>query len=95
MWATSAPAQPGHAANLAVHHRPAQVIAIDASPAQHAMATDLYAHLVPCLRIVQQLLDKAGLTDITVDVLPAATGGPRTADTLLMSAYHPSCSSRG
>ncbi|MFG2638980.1 methyltransferase domain-containing protein [Streptomyces sp. NPDC048362] len=42
-----------HAAHLAVHHQPAQVIALDASPAQHAMATDLYAHLAPHLRIVQ------------------------------------------
>ncbi|MFF4961149.1 methyltransferase domain-containing protein [Streptomyces sp. NPDC001222] len=171
-----------HAAHLAVHHQPAQVTAIDASPAQHAMATDLYAHLAPRLRIVQsdavphlqampgaydvlysvfgaldftdprevllaaaaalkpggrlvfatlahylngapaqpdavaadipaktpdgeattmrrwvlqehvwtKLLDAAGFTNITVDVLPSATGGPRTADTLLVSAHHPS-----
>ncbi|MER8225747.1 class I SAM-dependent methyltransferase [Streptomyces sp. NPDC094143] len=31
----------------------ARVIAIDASLAQHAMATDLYAHLAPRLQIVQ------------------------------------------
>ncbi|MER6526331.1 hypothetical protein [Streptomyces sp. NPDC001508] len=37
-----------------------------------------------------ELLDEAGFTEITVDVLPAATGGPRTADTLLVGAYHPS-----
>ncbi|MFF8196746.1 class I SAM-dependent methyltransferase [Streptomyces bobili] len=171
-----------HAAHLAVHHQPAQVIAVDASPAQHAMATDLYARLAPRLRIVQsdavphlqamtgaydvlysvfgavdftdprellpaaaaalkpggrlmvatlahylsgafpqpdavaaeipaktpdgetttmrrwvlqehvwtKLLDEAGFTNITVDVLPATTGGPRTADTLLVGAYHPS-----
>jgi SAM-dependent methyltransferase len=171
-----------HAAHLAVHHQPAQVTAIDVSPAQHAMATDLYAHLAPRLRIVQsdavphlqampgaydvlysvfgaldftdprevlpaaatalkpggrlvfatlahylngapaqpdavaadipaktpdgeattmrrwvlqehvwtKLLDAAGFTNITVDVLPSATGGPRTADTLLVSAHHPS-----
>ncbi|MGX1274915.1 SAM-dependent methyltransferase [Streptomyces phaeoluteigriseus] len=171
-----------HAAHLAVHHEPARVIAIDASPAQHAMATDLYAHLAPRLRIVQsdavphlqamtgaydvlysvfgavdftdprellpaaaaalkpggrlvfatlahylsgasaqpdamaadipaktpdgetttmrrwvlqehvwtKLLDEARFTNITADVLPAATSGPRTADTLLVSAYHPS-----
>lgn len=42
-----------HAAHLAVHHQPARVMAIDASPAQYARATDLYAHLAPCLRIVQ------------------------------------------
>lgn len=37
-----------------------------------------------------KLLDAAGFTNITVDVLPSATGGPRTADTLLVSAHHPS-----
>ncbi|MER5582312.1 class I SAM-dependent methyltransferase [Streptomyces asoensis] len=171
-----------HAAHLAVHHQPARVVAVDASPAQHAMATNLYAHLAPRLRIVQsgavphlqamtstydvlysvfgavdftdprkllpaaaaalkpggrlafatlthylngapaqsdavaadipaktpdgqaatmrrwvlqehvwtKLLDEAGFTNITTDVLPAATGGHRTADTLLVSAYHPS-----
>jgi SAM-dependent methyltransferase len=42
-----------HAAHLAVHHQPARVVAVDASPAQHAMATDLYARLAPRLRIVQ------------------------------------------
>ncbi|MDX5568316.1 class I SAM-dependent methyltransferase [Streptomyces sp. ID05-04B] len=171
-----------HAAHLAVHHQPARVVAVDASPAQQAMATDLYAQLAPRLHIVQsgavphlqamtgtydvlysvfgavdftdprkllpaaaaalkpggrlvfaslarylsgapaqpdavaadipaktpdgetttmrrwvlqehvwaKLLDEAGFTNITVDVLPAATGGPRAADTLLVSAYHPS-----
>ncbi|KND38779.1 methyltransferase domain-containing protein [Streptomyces stelliscabiei] len=170
-----------HAAHLAVHHQPARIVAVDASPAQHAMATDLYAHLAPRLRMVQsgavphlqampgaydvlysvfgavdftdprdllsaaavaltpggrlafatlahflngapaqpdvvaadipakapdgeaatmrrwvlqehvwtKLLDEAGFTDITVDVLPA-TSGPRTADTLLVTAHHPS-----
>ncbi|MFD8263126.1 methyltransferase domain-containing protein [Streptomyces griseoluteus] len=42
-----------HAAHLAIHHQPARVVAVDASLAQHAMATDLYAHLAPRLRIVQ------------------------------------------
>ncbi|MEV5986383.1 methyltransferase domain-containing protein [Streptomyces sp. NPDC052051] len=41
-----------HAAYLATRHRPARVVAVDASPAQHAMATDLYGHLAPRLRIV-------------------------------------------
>ncbi|MGP3990774.1 class I SAM-dependent methyltransferase [Streptomyces sp. 3N207] len=41
-----------HAAHLAVHHQPARVDAIDASPAQHTMATDLYSHLSPRLRLV-------------------------------------------
>ncbi|MEU6540978.1 class I SAM-dependent methyltransferase [Streptomyces sp. NPDC047000] len=167
-----------HAAHLAAHHRPAQVTAIDASPAQHAMANSLYAHLAPRLHIVQadavshlhtttgtydvlysvfgapdftdprellpaaaaalkpggrlvfatlahylnrapaqpdavpadvpaktpdgematmrrwvlqehvwtKLLDEAGFTDITTQVLPVTTDGPRTADTLLVSA---------
>ncbi|MEU0171696.1 hypothetical protein ABZ214_40685 [Streptomyces iakyrus] len=37
-----------------------------------------------------ELLDAAGFINVTVDVLPAATGGQRTADTLLVSAYRPS-----
>jgi SAM-dependent methyltransferase len=170
-----------HAAHLAVHHQPGRVIAIDASPAQHAMATSLFGHLAPRLRIVHsdvvthlqamtgtynalysvfgavdftdprellpaaatalrpggrivfatlahylsgapaqpdvvaadvpaktpegeaatmrrwvlqehvwtKLLDSAGLTRITVDVLPATGEGPRTADTQLVSAYLP------
>ncbi|GHH89115.1 hypothetical protein GCM10018793_70990 [Streptomyces sulfonofaciens] len=41
-----------HAAHLVTHHKPAQVVAVDASPAQHAMATDLYGYLAPRLRIV-------------------------------------------
>ena len=36
------------------------------------------------------LLAEAGFTKITSSVLPAAADGPRTADTLLMSAYRPS-----
>ncbi|PJN36633.1 SAM-dependent methyltransferase [Streptomyces sp. CB02959] len=42
-----------HAAYLALHHGPARIDAVDASPAQHAMATDLYGHLAPRLRIEQ------------------------------------------
>ncbi len=42
-----------HAAHLALYHRPAQVIAVDASPAQCAMATDLYGHLAPRLSVVR------------------------------------------
>jgi hypothetical protein len=37
-----------------------------------------------------KLLDESGFTRITVAVLPATTGGPRTADTLLVSAYRSS-----
>ncbi|MFY4721545.1 class I SAM-dependent methyltransferase [Streptomyces sp. LaBMicrA B280] len=171
-----------HAAHLTAHHQPIRVDAVDASPAQHAMATDLYAHLAPRLNLVRcdavlhlrampgvydalysvfgaldftdprellpaaaaslkpggrlvfatlahylngapaqpdavaadipartpdgdattmrrwvlqehvwtKLLDEAGFTDITADTLPATTSGPRTADTLLMSASRPS-----
>lgn len=167
-----------HAAHLVVRHQPARVIAVDASPAQYAMATDLYGHLAPRLRIVSsdvvthlhamtgtydvlysifgavdftnprdllptaaaalrpggrlvfstlahylngaparpyavaadipaktpdgtaarmrrwvlqehvwtKLLDEAGFTQITAEMLPAPTDGPRTADTLLVSA---------
>ncbi|WP_052850950.1 class I SAM-dependent methyltransferase [Streptomyces avicenniae] len=54
-----------HAAHLAVHHRPAEVVAIDASPAQHAMAQGLFRHLAPRLRLVR--------SDV-VDHLRAARG---------------------
>lgn len=43
-----------HAAHLAVHHAPDRIDAVDASPAQHGMATDLYAPLAPRLRLVHQ-----------------------------------------
>ncbi|MFI7320339.1 class I SAM-dependent methyltransferase [Streptomyces venezuelae] len=167
-----------HAAHLAVHHEPAEVVAIDASPAQCGMAIDLFAHLAPRLRIALsdavphlqaakstydvlfsvfgaieftdprellsataaalkpggrlvfstlahylngapaqpdlvaadipamtpegetaslrrwvlqeqvwvKALDEAGFTDITVDMLPAKSDGPRAADTLLVIA---------
>ncbi len=32
-------------------------------------------------------LDQAGFTDISVTTLPSATAGPRTADTLLVTAH--------
>ncbi|MEU9042197.1 class I SAM-dependent methyltransferase [Kitasatospora sp. NPDC048343] len=41
-----------HAAHLVTHYAPARVDAIDASPAQYAMACDLYGHLAPRLRTV-------------------------------------------
>ncbi|QEV50292.1 class I SAM-dependent methyltransferase [Streptomyces platensis] len=170
-----------HAAHLVVHHEPAQVIAVDVSPAQYEMATDLFGHLAPRLRIMPsdvvdhlhampdtydvlysvfgavdfadprellpaasaalrpggrlgfstlahylsgapaqpdvvaadipaktpdgeattmrrwvlqehvwtKVLDEAGFTDISTDVLPAAKGGQRTADTLLVTAFRP------
>ncbi|MFH8628000.1 class I SAM-dependent methyltransferase [Streptomyces vietnamensis] len=43
-----------HAAHLAVHHAPARIDAVDASPAQHDMATALYAPLAPRLRLVHR-----------------------------------------
>ncbi|MGW2301388.1 class I SAM-dependent methyltransferase [Streptomyces sp. NPDC001809] len=41
-----------HAAHLAVHHALTRIDAVDASPAQHGMATTLYADLAPRLRFV-------------------------------------------
>ncbi|WP_432125314.1 methyltransferase domain-containing protein [Streptomyces sp. bgisy082] len=43
-----------HAAHLAVRHAPGRVDAVDASPAQYAMATALYGPLAPRLRLVHQ-----------------------------------------
>lgn len=166
------------AAHLVARHQPARVVAVDASAAQHAMATSLYSGLAPRLHLVHAeavghlrtthgsydvlysvfgavdftdprdllpaacaalrpggrlvfstlahymngepaetavvhadipartpdgtpttmrrwvlrehlwatLLDTAGLTDVTVDVLPAPEGVRRTADTLLVAA---------
>ncbi|MFD0338939.1 class I SAM-dependent methyltransferase [Streptomyces sp. NPDC127117] len=64
-----------HAAHLAVHHRPARVAAVDASPAQYAMATDLYGHLAPRLRIVRSdvVAHLHAMTD-TYDVLYSVFG---------------------
>ncbi|MEK8173507.1 class I SAM-dependent methyltransferase [Streptomyces sp. M19] len=169
------------AAHLAVHHEPVRVDAVDASPAQQAMATDLSGHLGPRVRIVPsdavlhlranastydvlcsafgavdftdprellpaaatalrpggrlvfstlahylggtpaepdivpadipaktpdgeattmrrwvlqkhvwtKVLDESGFTRISTDPLPSTAQGPRTADTLLVSAFHP------
>ncbi|MET9774661.1 class I SAM-dependent methyltransferase [Streptomyces sp. NPDC006367] len=65
-----------HAAHLAVHHRPARVVAVDASPAQHAMAGDLYGHLTPRLRLVRSdavrhLQAAAGTYDVLYSVFGA------------------------
>ncbi|MER8066729.1 class I SAM-dependent methyltransferase [Streptomyces sp. NPDC094034] len=167
-----------HAAHLAAYHEPARVVAVDASPAQYEMATGLFGHLAPRLRIARsdavshlnatadtydvlysvfgaldftdprellpaaasalkpggllafstlahylngsvaqpdvvgtdvpaktpegeatwmrrwvlqeqvwvKVLDEAGFTQITIDVLPSTLPGPRTADTLLVTA---------
>ncbi|MEV0263159.1 class I SAM-dependent methyltransferase [Streptomyces sp. NPDC050617] len=65
-----------HAAHLAVHHRPAQVVAVDGSPAQCAMAADLYGRLAPRLRIVRadaagHLLAARGAYDVLYSVFGA------------------------
>lgn len=64
-----------HAAHLATHHDPAGVIAVDASPAQYAMATDLYGHLAPRLRIVpSSVVDHLHTMTGTYDVLYSVFG---------------------
>ncbi|MFG2775987.1 class I SAM-dependent methyltransferase [Streptomyces sp. NPDC048350] len=64
-----------HAAHLATRHQPARVDAVDASPAQHAMATDLYSHLAPRLRLVPcDVLDHLRTTAGTYDVLYSVFG---------------------
>ncbi|CAL9588003.1 hypothetical protein SUDANB145_05166 [Streptomyces sp. enrichment culture] len=65
-----------HTAHLATRHTPARVDAVDASPAQHDMATDLYGHLAPRLRIVrsdvvQHLRTEAGTYDVLYSVFGA------------------------
>lgn len=40
------------AAHLVAYHAPAEVLAVDASPAQHALAVGLYGHLARRLRCV-------------------------------------------
>ncbi|MDH6117282.1 class I SAM-dependent methyltransferase [Kitasatospora sp. GAS204B] len=65
-----------HAAHLAVQHNPAQVDAIDASPAQHAIALDLYSHLAPTLRpvhadVTQHLIDHPDHYDAAYSVFGA------------------------
>ncbi|MFF9090764.1 class I SAM-dependent methyltransferase [Streptomyces sp. NPDC014991] len=65
-----------HPAHLAVHHQPARIIAVDASPAQHSMAQDLYGHLTPRLRLVHRdvsrhLYATAGAYDVLYSVFGA------------------------
>ncbi|NSL43677.1 class I SAM-dependent methyltransferase [Streptomyces sp. 8P21H-1] len=64
-----------HAAHLTAHHQPARVTAVDASPAQHAMASDLYGHLAPRLRLTHcdVLLHLRASTN-TYDVLYSVFG---------------------
>ncbi|WP_307135612.1 class I SAM-dependent methyltransferase [Streptomyces aurantiacus] len=96
-----------HAAHVTVHHQPARVTAIDASPAQHAMAGDLYGHLAPRLRLLhcdvaQHLHTTAdtynvlysvfGAVDFTEprELLPAAESALRPGGRLVFStlAHH-------
>ncbi|MDQ0771564.1 SAM-dependent methyltransferase [Streptomyces aurantiacus] len=91
-----------HAVHLAVHHQPAHITAVDASPAQHAMASDLYGHLAPRLRLLhcdvaQHLHTTAGTYDVLYSVfgavdfteprelLPAAASALRPGGRLVFS----------
>ncbi|AUG77058.1 methylase [Kitasatospora sp. MMS16-BH015] len=65
-----------HSAHLAAHHRPTLVDAVDASPAQHAMALDLFGHLAPVLRPIQadvtrHLFERPSFYDIAYSVFGA------------------------
>lgn len=65
-----------HAAYLADRHRPARVDAVDSSPAQHAMATDLFGHFAPRLRlvhadVVEHLRGRGGRYDVLYSVFGA------------------------
>ncbi|MGW7247228.1 class I SAM-dependent methyltransferase [Streptomyces decoyicus] len=91
-----------HAAYLAHRYEPARVIAVDASPAQHEMATDLFGHLAPRLRIVPSdvvdhlhtmadaydvLYSVFGAVDFTdpQQLLPAASAALRPGGRLVFS----------
>lgn len=64
-----------HAAHLAVTHEPFRVVAVDASFAQHEMATELFGHLAPRLHIVAgDVLDHLRTTRCTYDVLYSVFG---------------------
>ncbi|BCL33373.1 class I SAM-dependent methyltransferase [Streptomyces aurantiacus] len=64
-----------HAAHLAVHHQPAHITAVDASPAQHAMASDLYGHLAPRLCLTRcGVLPHLRTSAHTYDVLYSVFG---------------------
>jgi SAM-dependent methyltransferase len=65
------------AAHLATHHTPTRIDAVDASPAQHAMARGLYGHLAPRLRLVaadatEHLLAHPGHYDVLYSLFGAA-----------------------
>ncbi|GAA3000057.1 hypothetical protein GCM10010519_35770 [Streptomyces lactacystinicus] len=70
-----------HAAHLVAHHEPARVDAIDASPAQHAMACDLYGHLAPRLRTLRTgVVEHLEAHPDAYDVLYSVFGGLDFAD---------------
>ncbi|MFJ3503994.1 methyltransferase domain-containing protein [Streptomyces sp. NPDC090135] len=84
-----------HAAHLAVHHAPVRVDAVDASPAQHAMATALYGPLAPRLRLVHRdvvahLRAHPGVYDVLYSVFGALDfADPRTLLPAAASALRP------
>lgn len=84
-----------HAAHLAVHHQPARIVAVDSSPAQHAMAGDLYGHLAPRLRLVHcDVLAHLRTSTDTYDVLYSVFGAvdfaePRELLPAALSALRP------
>ncbi|WP_260608954.1 class I SAM-dependent methyltransferase [Streptomyces sp. WAC 01325] len=64
-----------HAAHVATRHRPAQVIAVDSSPAQTEMATRLFGHLAPRLQIVgSDVVDHLHAMESSYDVLYSVFG---------------------
>ncbi|MEU6107165.1 class I SAM-dependent methyltransferase [Streptomyces albidoflavus] len=65
-----------HAAHLVAYHAPAEVMAVDASPAQHARADGLYGHLAPRLNFVhagavEHLRGRARAYDVLYSVFGA------------------------
>nr|WP_312847729.1 class I SAM-dependent methyltransferase [Streptomyces sp. WAC 01325] len=64
-----------HAAHVATRHRPARVMAVDSSPAQPEMATRLFGHLAPRLRIVApDVVDHLHAMASSYDVLYSVFG---------------------
>lgn len=78
-----------HAAHLATHRDPAHVVAVDASPAQHAMATDLFGHRALRLHLVHSdVVDHLRARASTYDVIYSVFGAVDFTDprTLLPAA---------
>ncbi|MFJ9212484.1 hypothetical protein [Streptomyces sp. NPDC102264] len=82
-----------HAAHLAARHEPAQVVAvaqpdvvsIDVPAKTPEGGATTMRRWVLQEHVWAKVLDEAGFTRITVDVLPSTVSGPRTADTLLVT----------